>query len=697
MLQEARELQQNAVASLMNIIDTKRDIYFKAPTGSGKTYMMADFMNRVISSHPETVFIVSSLSKGDLAKQNYSNFEIYSGYVFNKLNPFLINSDSTPEERITIDVDYNVYVLPRDLYKDKSNLKDSGSFVAFLDELKRLGKRIYLIKDECHIATENLDSLTSYFKGIINFSATPNLSRNQIPDVVLDEKTAVEAKLIKSVKYMEYLDEFDNEKSLHEALLFFEEEKKRYLEKTGIAPCMIIQISNKDKAEEEWATIKKVLEKKHSGLKWMLIVNKSGTEDSINCDTNDQIKVKKVPVSRWKDFAKDNTSTIDIIIFKMVISEGWDIPRACMLYQIRDTKSKQLDEQVIGRVRRNPQLMKFDKEHEDEWAFTMSAYVWGIKPKDRREKVVVTTKETFPAISYELEVKTTVLSDLEEKKGETNRIINTVLDKETAVVSSPSIFSLYRNYSKIDDEVKDGCSAYVLNNTANDEDANQIWLAIMRNSEWINSEFTKYYCDYSRNMKLASKVALPAHSSYDNNTSYTSSIEDWIWIKKDNPADVEFSFDSSAEKAWADKLQSLARKKNSEKMSVAYSVEDTDEEEIYLWGKNYTDNSEIRYQYFLHGIHNSYPDFVLKDSFGRIHLFEVKSVNLSSSMNIDLKTYQEKVLALKECYKFASSITGYDFWLPIQNGSDWDIYHYRDSKEDQLSFEEFKEYMKTKP
>ena len=36
----------------------------------------------------------------------------------------------------------------------------------------------------------------------------------------------------------------------------------------------------------------------------------------------------------------------------MVITEG-DIPRACMLYQVRDSKSKQMDEQVVGRVRRN--------------------------------------------------------------------------------------------------------------------------------------------------------------------------------------------------------------------------------------------------------------------------------------------------------------------------------------------------------
>ena len=43
----------------------------------------------------------------------------------------------------------------------------------------------------------------------------------------------------------------------------------------------------------------------------------------------------------------------------MVITEGYDIPRACMLYQVRDTESKILDEQVVGRVRRNPILVNY--------------------------------------------------------------------------------------------------------------------------------------------------------------------------------------------------------------------------------------------------------------------------------------------------------------------------------------------------
>ena len=47
MLQEANDLQQNAVAELVRKVGQKNEITFRAPTGSGKTRMMADFMNRV--------------------------------------------------------------------------------------------------------------------------------------------------------------------------------------------------------------------------------------------------------------------------------------------------------------------------------------------------------------------------------------------------------------------------------------------------------------------------------------------------------------------------------------------------------------------------------------------------------------------------------------------------------------------------
>ena len=219
-----------------------------------------------------------------------------------------------------------------------------------------LGKKIYLIKDECHQATNNLDDISDqYFARTFNFSATPKLSRGQMPDVQISDEKAVAAKLIKRVNLID-----DENATVDEAIDKFLEIKTKYNNLLGVHPCLIIQISNKDKAEEEWDEIKAALDK-HQALKWMVIVNTyktTGAEDKekeLLCDTNDDVK-KKLPVARWKDYAKGDNSTIDIIIFKMVISEGWDIPRAYMLFQVRDSHSKQLDEQVMGRVRRNPRL-----------------------------------------------------------------------------------------------------------------------------------------------------------------------------------------------------------------------------------------------------------------------------------------------------------------------------------------------------
>lgn len=371
MLQEVIDLQNESVNSLLYQANKKDEITFKAPTGSGKTYMMADFMDKTIAEDEGIIFIVSSLSKGDLAKQNFEKFEEYvNNKDFLHINPFMISSETSGESRLFISLDYNVYVLPRDLYKEKSKLKQ-GALEEFLiaittpKQLGGLGKKIYVIKDECHIATSNLDNLKEkYFTKVFNFSATPNLSRGQRPDVELKEEDAIQTHLIKKVEYQ------DENESLDSALTKFETIKTKYHDLLGINPCMIIQISNKEKADEELKEIFNVLSTNHSDLKWMLIV-----DNDKKCDTNDMMKTKGLPVSKWKDHVKTKVSVIDIIIFKMVITEGWDIPRACMLYQIRDSKSKQLDEQVIGRVRRNPKLLQFDTLSQEEKDLVSTAYV----------------------------------------------------------------------------------------------------------------------------------------------------------------------------------------------------------------------------------------------------------------------------------------------------------------------------------
>lgn len=388
MLKEARELQEKAVHKLISLIKVKgkKEFTFKSPTGSGKTYMMAMLCDEILNENKNAIFLISSLSKGGLASQNYNKFKEYTDKgLFNNINPYLINTDISSEEKIKIEHYHNVYFLPRDLYKEKSRLKENGNpLESFLREITGISdcesmllnytlrndfKEVFLIKDECHIATNNLDELKKYFVKVINFSATPKIRKGQDPDVTITEDEAVSASLIKEVEW-----NTDYSVSFDAVIKKFEELKSEYISKIGtINPCLIVQISNKDKAEEEVKRIKEVINK-HKELKWMLLVDKEK-----DCDTNDIVKAKKRPVSTWKNLVKENTSSIDIIIFKMVIIEGYDIPRACMLYQVRDTESKTLDEQVVGRVRRNPILVNYENYSKEVQNLVKKAYVYGVK------------------------------------------------------------------------------------------------------------------------------------------------------------------------------------------------------------------------------------------------------------------------------------------------------------------------------
>lgn len=113
------------------------------------------------------------------------------------------------------------------------------------------------------------------------------------------------------------------------------------------------------------------------------------------------------------------------------------------------------------------------------------------------------------------------------------------------------------------------------------------------------------------------------------------------------------------------------------------------EDSRFLWGKNFPLNSEIKYEYYLDGVHSSYPDFVMKDKTGQIHIFEVKSVNKSASINIDEEEYVKKIAALKACYKEASKKTGHIFYLPILDKSVWKISRFVNGFEDTIDKSEF--------
>lgn len=694
MLQEIIDLQQNAVARLVAAVENKKEVTFRAPTGSGKTRMMADFMHRVISSKPDVVFLVSTLSKGGLAQQNYDVFaSLANSGVFPNINPHLISTQLSGEEGLFIPTDHNVYVLPRDLYKSGGRLMQ-GAMMNFLGTLKEklfdigLNKRIYLIKDECHQATNNLDTLSSaYFSKVINFSATPNLKRGQNPDVEITDDEAVNAKLIKHIEMG--ADDDDVEVAIRK----LEEIKEDYINLLGVNPCLIIQISNKEKAEAEWQRIEDILSKtEHQHLKWMSIVDKKE-----KCKTND--KLGKLPVEKWKEYARQNSSTVDVIVFKMVISEGWDIPRACMLYQVRDSQSKQLDEQVMGRVRRNPRLVDFETLCAEAQKLALTAWVWGIPPEKMRRSLLVKLFGVPEDISEAVRIKTTRLKQLNERTGFD---IESYISSKSKLVTHKSIFELYRKLKGCGNEISNMCYDYASQNIDR-------WLLFCEHIGGIKKEYDKFICDYSESMEIVKdedgndkEVSFPVSSAYTDNQNYVN-ISDWVWKRKDGRD--KFSFDSEAEREWASVLKEVSRsdggtikvgEPNPKYVFGQLRLDGTPEPKYlstsdkYLWGKNYLANSEIKFEYYLDGIHSSYPDFVMKDKYGQIHLFEVKSVNVSGQKIIDKDEYNSKINALKECYRYCSKLTGYFYYLPVLDGEDWQITRFKDGKEVMMTESQFK-------
>lgn len=689
MLDDVKNLQERAISELVQSLSEKDDVVFKAPTGSGKTFIMARVMDEVISKDDNVVFIVSSLSKANLAQQNYDKFNEYLELgLVQHLNPHLISSETSCESALYIPSVNNVYVLPQALYKAKSKLKGQQAFLKLLLEIKNHGRVLYLIKDESHVATNNLDELKSFFTKIINISATPKKK----PDVEISEQDAVNACLIKRVQYCSSSDYGDDDfsvdslqyKELLKALDYLKECKKDYLEKSNINPCLIIQISNKDLGEKQFNVIERALGlSEYKDLKWV-----GYAKDPKVCQTNDQM-IKTSP-QKWEKYCKPNDSTIDVIIFKMAITEGWDIPRANMLFQIRDSKSKQLDVQVLGRVRRNPRIMDFEKiTDEKERRLFTTAYVWGIKDNSSEQKSVdVTLKGSVPdgnhiknEIQEEIKVKITKLADLNDTQS--NFDIDTFLKEKQAPESCKSIFELYNELTKSSNRIQVECKRYMFSSY---DDEYSKYFVFVNNLSEIKSKVKTILSSDSSSIEVVKnslgkdlEVSLPYNSLYFQNKKYSLQDVKGVW---NNGSDMrEFTFDSDSEKKWLYKmLQDFSIKK----------ISLDEEKDILLVGKNYLQNSEIKYEYYADGSHFSYPDFVLKDKYDRIFLFEVKSMNISSSLQIDTKVYQEKVEILKDLYSKVSSKVEHYFCLPILNGKSWTVHCYYKGVHYELKKDQFK-------
>ena len=323
----------------------------------------------------------------------------------------------------------------------------------------------------------------------------------------------------------------------------------------------------------------------------------------------------------------------------------------------------------MGRVRRNPRLLDFESLPEEAQSLASTAWIWGIKPKDASLPKQVSL---FKDYGIENEIKVTP-TKLEVKSISSKINVPEILKNKKPKLTGENIFEMYRTLQLCDNEIQELCYNYA--------DKYEKWRIFVENISEIKKKYHSYITDYDKSMTVCEEASFPYGSCY-NDTRNTLTLDDWVWYRKEGASTSdEFSFDSEAEKKWAEVLKDIR----------ANNIKQTEllNDNKYLWGKNFPLNSEIKFEYFSDGIHTSYPDFVMKDKKCRIHIFEVKSVNKSSAMNINADEYEAKVRSIKECYKACSLKTKHIFYLPILDGSNWKITKYEKGIETTITKQDF--------
>lgn len=324
---------------------TKKTLVLKAPTGSGKTVILIQYINRFLSEHKNTAFVWLCPGKGDLeeqsrnsmikfipTRQTYDLFEALSS-GFTKGSTTFINW-----ERVT--KSGNKAITPN----EKKNLYER------IDEAANDGTEFILIIDEEHSNnTSRAQDIIDYFKAkhIVRVSAT-TISSRDVEYKEISELDVIEEGLITSA--ISVNEDVEENAAEDDALLLKLADKKRkaiykaYQDRgIDIRPLVLIQFPNGEPDRIEYVE-KCLSDMGYTRENKMVAAWLSGDKKDIPEDLT------------------ENTSELSFLFIKQAINTGWDCPRAKILVKIREGEGEAFRIQTIGRIRRMPEQKHYDED-----------------------------------------------------------------------------------------------------------------------------------------------------------------------------------------------------------------------------------------------------------------------------------------------------------------------------------------------
>lgn len=347
----------------------RKTIVFQAPTGSGKTFMMSNFIKELINNieDDDLCFLWVSIGKGELHIQSY---DAIKKELFYFPHVCLLEQDYFGSKRL-ID-ENNVVIVNWEKLRSKDNktgewkntlMKDSEvyNFRELIQNTKKDGKKIIMIIDESHSNSTSERALELRDEIVnadltIEMSATPVLREGQYHEKVVVQANDVidEGMIKKEIIINENLDHFaDDELTSQELILESAYQKRLELKKEfeeqeiKVNPLVLIQLPTSDAGEDKKLFVESFLAKK--GITY----------------ENKKLAVwlSEEKVNHEKEFVTPNQSDVDFLIFKQAIDTGWDCPRAQILVRFREIKSIAFEIQTVGRILRMPEAKHYDNDN----------------------------------------------------------------------------------------------------------------------------------------------------------------------------------------------------------------------------------------------------------------------------------------------------------------------------------------------
>jgi type III restriction enzyme len=369
-----KEFQERAVGNLLihtyealNNTQNQIPVLLEAPTGSGKTVMMASYLERLIEELPMRPGLSDNVAfiwfaPNTLHIQSFQSLQkLYADTSrLNCIDLSSLNANPILNPKDLLFVNWSSVDGMSKIWRKEN--ENNTNLETLIENTKANSTQIILVIDEAHLAAftgPQAIAVRKLIKAKIEVLVTATPKERPQRAVFISRQDVVQEQMIKkSVRLNIGLDpEQQNGENVHIHLLRTAFQKKLELQKlydeelgpNVVNPLLLIQLpSENNSLSDEDKSIRDTL----VGL----------LNNEYDISTNNGRLAIWLSGERDTDGLEVHNALQDVLIFKQAIAQGWDCPRAAVLVSYRPVQNVNFGIQTVGRILRMPHQKYYESD-----------------------------------------------------------------------------------------------------------------------------------------------------------------------------------------------------------------------------------------------------------------------------------------------------------------------------------------------